>query len=308
MVLLLTPLFGSTEVWRREFAAAMPELDVRVWPDLGNAAEIAAAAIGPPPRGALRKLPNLRLIMSLTAGVDALLRDPDLPDVPIVHAGDPAGDAMMNETTLLHVLRHHRNMPDYLRAQQRAEWIKLPIKPARERRVGVMGLGTIGLACARMVASVGFEVAGWVRQPRQSGDIEIFSGRDRLDEFLARSEILVNLLPLTPETRGIIGAKALKALPAGAAIINLGRGEHVVEPELIMALDAGYIAAATLDVYPVEPLPTDSPLWRHAKITVMPHVARKLDPSDLAPRICAILRDFRAGRPLSQLVDRKRGY
>jgi glyoxylate/hydroxypyruvate reductase len=308
MALLLTPLFGSAEVWRREFTGAMPELDVRIWPELGNAAEIDAAAIGPPPPGSLRKLPNLRLILSLTAGTDALLRDPDLPSVPIVRAGNPEGDVMMNETTLLHVLRHHRNMPDYLSAQQRREWIKLPIKPARERTVGVMGLGTIGLACAQMVASVGFEVAGWVRQPRPSDNIAIFSGREQLDEFLASSEILVNLLPLTPETQGIIRARTLNALPQGAAIINLGRGEHVVEPELIAALDSGHIAAATLDVYPIEPLPGDSPLWRHPKITVMPHVARKLDPSNLAPRICSILRDFRAGRPLSRLVDRTRGY
>jgi glyoxylate/hydroxypyruvate reductase len=308
MALLLTPLFGSAEVWRREFAAAMPELKVRCWPDVGDPSEIEVAAFGVPPRGALGTLKNLRLIVSLTAGTDALLRDPDLPDAPIVRAGNPDGDVMMNETTLLHVLRHHRNMPDYLSAQQRREWIKLPIKPARERTVGVMGLGAIGMGCAQMAASVGFQVAGWVRQPRPNGDIAIFSGRDQLDAFLARSEILVNLLPLTPETRGIIGAETLKALPKSAAIINLGRGEHVVESELIAALDSGHIAAATLDVYPIEPLPTDSPLWLHPKITVMPHVARKLDPSDLAPRICSILRDFRAGRPLSQLVDRRRGY
>ena len=156
--------------------------------------------------------------------------------------------------------------------------------------------------------SIGFKVAGWVRQPRAAGDIEIFAGRDQLGAFLARSEILLNLLPLTPETRGIINAETLKQLPAGASIINLGRGEHVVEADLIAALDSGHLAAATLDVYPVEPLPGDSPLWAHPKITVMPHVARKLDPSDLAPRICDILRDFRAGRPLGQVVDRTRGY
>jgi glyoxylate/hydroxypyruvate reductase A len=308
MALLLTPLFGSAEVWRREFAAAMPELEIRIWPEAGDPAAIEAAAIWALPPGELRKLPNLRLILSLTAGTDALLCDPDLPNVPIVRAGDPAGDAMMNEAALLHVLRHHRNMPEYLRAQARREWKRLPVKRASERCVGVMGLGTIGLACAQMLASVGFQVAGWVRQPRTAGEIEVFAGLDQLGAFLARSEILLNLLPLTPETHGIIGTETLKALPAGAAIINLGRGEHVVEAELIAALDSGHIGAATLDVYPVEPLPSDSPLWGHPKITVMPHVARRLDPADLAPRICTILRDYRAGRPLGQLVDRKRGY
>ena len=308
MALLLTPRFGGPEAWRHAFSTAMPELDVRMWPDIGDPADIEAAAIVALPPGELAKLPNLRIILSLTAGIDKLLGDPSLPDVPIVRAGDPAGDAMMNETALLHVLRHHRNMPEYLRAQARREWKKLPIKPARERSVGVMGLGSIGLASAESLASIGFKVAGWVRQPRDAGDIEIFAGRDQLGAFLARSDILLNLLPLTPETRGIINAETLQQLPADAAIINLGRGEHVVEPDLIAALDSGHLAAATLDVYPVEPLPSDSPLWAHPKITVMPHVARKLDPSDLAPRVCDILRDVRAGKPLDQLVDRARGY
>jgi glyoxylate/hydroxypyruvate reductase len=308
MALLLTPIFGGPDVWRREFAAVMPDLEIRCWPDVGDPADIEAVALVALPPGTLRTFPNLRLILSLTAGTDSLMRDRDLPDVPIVRAGDPAGDAMMNETALLHVLRHHRNMPDYLRAQARREWKRLPVRRASERKVGVMGLGTIGLACAETVASLGFQVAGWVRRQRDAGAIEIFAGSGQLPAFLARSEILLNLLPLTPETRGIINAETLKMLPAGAAVINLGRGEHVVEADLMAALDSGHLAAATLDVYPVEPLPSDSPLWGHPRITVMPHVARRLDPSDLAPRVCAILRDFRAGKSLGQLVDRQRGY
>jgi glyoxylate/hydroxypyruvate reductase len=308
MALLLRPSFGGPDAWRHAFAAAMPDLEVRMWPELGDATTIEAAAVGAMPPGALKKLPNLRLIISLTAGTDALLSDPDLPDVPIVRSGDPAGDVMMNETALLHVLRHHRYMPDYLRAQQRCEWIKMPIMPASERKVGVMGLGMIGLAIAKTLAATGFAVAGWVRQPRTEGAIEIFSGGDGFEPFLARSEILVNLLPLTPQTRGIINAATLRNLPAGAAFINLGRGDHVVEADLIAALDSGHLAAATLDVYPVEPLPSDSPLWRHPKITVMPHVARRLVPEDVVPRICTIIKQFRAGIPVAQAVDLKRGY
>ena len=308
MVLLLRPSFGGPDVWRRAFAATMPELEVRMWPDIGDADQIEAAAVGAMPPGALKKLPNLRLIVSLTAGTDALLSDPDLPDVPIVRCGDPAGDVMMNETALLHVLRHHRYMPDYLRAQQRCEWIRMPIMPASERKVGVMGLGAIGLAIAKTLAAVGFQVAGWVRQPRTASAIEVFSGRDGFKPFLARSEIVVNLLPLTPETRGIVNAEMLQNLPADAAFINLGRGDHVVEADLIAALDSGHLSAATLDVYPVEPLPSDSPLWRHPKITVMPHVARRLVPADVVPRIRTIIKQFHAGIPLAQPVDRKRGY
>jgi glyoxylate/hydroxypyruvate reductase len=307
MALLISPQPGTADIWRRAFAAAMPDLDVRVWPEVGDATSIEVAAVGAMPAGALAKLPNLRLILSLTAGVDTLLSDPSLPAVPIARTADLDGDAMMNETVLLHVLRHHRYMPDYLQAQQRCEWIRRPIKPARERTVGVMGLGSVGLGAAKALASIGFRVAGWVRQGRPGNGIEIFSG-DQISAFLARSEILVNLLPLTPQTNGIINAVTLKALPAGAAFINLGRGDHVVEADLIAALDSGHLAAATLDVYPVEPLPKDSPLWRHPKITVMPHVARRLVPEQVASRICATIRDFRAGKPLAQAVDRSRGY
>lgn len=308
MALLLAPQPGTGEVWRRAFAAAMPELEVRVWPEAGDPTAIDIAAVGALPPGALAKLPNLRLILSLTAGVDTLLSDPNLPDVPIARTADPDGDAMMNETALLHVLRHHRSMPDYLAAQQRGEWIRQPIKAARERPVGVMGLGAVGLAIAKTLASIGFPVAGWVRQPRSADGIEIFSGAGQFNAFLARSEILLNLLPLTPQTHGIVNAATLTALPNGAAFINLGRGDHVVEADLIATLDSGHLAATTLDVYPVEPLPKDSPLWRHPKITVMPHVARRLVPEQIASRICTMIRDFRAGRPLAQTVDRKRGY
>ena len=308
MALLLSPQPGTGDIWRRAFAAAMPELEVRVWPDIGNPADIDIAAVGAMPAGALAKLPNLRLILSLTAGVDTLLGDSTLPNVPIARTADPDGDAMMNETVLLHVLRHHRYMPDYLSAQQRSEWIRRPIKAARERAVGIMGLGSVGLAAAKALAAIGFRVAGWVRQARPDGEIEIFSGREQFDAFLARSEILIDLLPLTPQTYGIINAATLKALPAGAAFINLGRGDHVVEADLIAALDSGHLGAATLDVYPVEPLPKDSPLWRHPKITVMPHVARRLVPEEVASRICNVIREFRAGAPLAQAVDRTRGY
>lgn len=308
MAILVTPVSGGADVWRDALTAAIPDADVRVWPNVGNRDDIEIAAVGAPPKGALAGLPNLRLIISLTAGTDALLRDPDLPPVPIVRAGDPAGDTMMNETALMHVMRHHRYLPEYARAQQRGEWIKMPITPANERKIGVAGLGPIGLAAAKTLAAVGFQVAGWARRPRPDAGIEIFAGRERLPAFLARSEIVVNLLPLTPETRGLFDAAAFGALPKDAAIINLGRGEHIVETDLIAALDSGHLSAATLDVFPIEPLPGGSPLWAHPKITVMPHVARRLVPAQMAPRVRAVIEDFRAGRPLSQVVDRGRGY
>jgi glyoxylate/hydroxypyruvate reductase len=309
MALLLAPLSREGADWRGWFEAEMPGLDLRLWPDTGDKSDIDVIAIGRFPSGELGGFPNLKLIIALQAGTERLLADPSLPkDVPVVRAGSPEGDPMMSETALLHVLRHHRDLPALQIAQARGEWLNLPVRPVAERRVGVLGLGPIGLAAARMLADFGFKVAAWVRTPRDVEGIELFHGQDRLAAFLGRSEIIVNLLPLTAQTKGILDREALAHLPKGASVINLGRGGHVVDADLIAALDDGHLAAATLDVFHTEPLPKDDPLWRHPKITVTPHCARRTDAHGVVSRVCAVLRQFRAGGPLDQLVDRVRGY
>ena len=309
MVLLLTPVFGPPDQWRGLIAAELPDLDVRIWPDAGNPADIEVAAVAGLPRGTLKTFPNLRLIVSLTAGVDGLIADPELPDVPLVRAAEPdSGDAMINEFALLHVLRHHRGMPAFALAQQRSEWLRITPIPAHERKVGVMGLGTIGLGVARTLKDHGFDVAGWVRSPRSLDGIAVFHGRDQLPAFLERSDIVVNVLPHTPETTGVLNASAFALMPKGGAVINIGRGPQVVGDDLIAALDSDHLAAATLDVFDVEPLPKESPLWRHPKITITPHVSRRIYPGNLAPRVCDAIRRLKAGQPLRHLVDRQRGY
>jgi glyoxylate/hydroxypyruvate reductase A len=308
MPLLLTPIFGTPEEWRTLIAAEMPDLEVRVWPEVGEAGEVEVAAVAGIPRGKLKDFPNLRLIVALTAGVDMLLSDPDLPDVPLVRAAEESGDAMIDEFALLHVLRHHRELPAIAVAQHKREWIRLKPKHAHERKVGVMGLGAVGLSVARTLARHGFDVAGWVRSARSVNSIAVFHGREQLPAFLARSEIVVNLLPLTPETTAILNARTFAQMPSGASVINLGRGPHVAEADLLAALDSGHLAAATLDVFPVEPLPKESALWRHPKITVTPHVSRRIFPSNLAPRVCDAIRRLRTGAPLQHQVDRNRGY
>jgi glyoxylate/hydroxypyruvate reductase A len=309
MALLLTPVSDPAAEWRRCFAAAMPELEVRVWPDMGDPAEIEVAAVSHLPPGTLAKLPNLRLIASLLAGQDGLLADTSIPrHVPILRTTNPEGDPMMNEAVLLHVLRHHRHLPQFQLAQQRGEWLSLPRLLPSERRVGVMGLGAIGLAAALMLRDHGFQVGAWARRPRAVEGVEVFHGRDQLPAFLGRSEILVNLLALTPETTDILGRAAFAQLPKGAHVINLARGQHVVDEDLVAALDEGQLAAATLDVFRTEPLPQSSPLWRHPRVTVIPHAARRIIAADVVPRICDNLRRLRRGEPLADLVDRDAGY
>jgi glyoxylate/hydroxypyruvate reductase A len=310
MALLINFFFGKPEDWKAYFDREMPDLDVRFWPEAGNRDEIDVIACGWLPEGEFKTFPNLKLIVSLLAGPDHLLHDPAVPKhVPIVRAGNPEGDEMMTETTLLHVLRHHRNIPAYAAAQARSEWVSLPRVPARERKIGVMGLGLIGLAAAQALAGLHFQVAGWVRRPRAAvDDVEVFAGRDQLDAFLARSEIIVNLLPLTPELEDILDAKAFAKMPKGGAIVNLGRGGHVVEKDLIAALDSDQLAGATLDVFRKEPLPPEDPLWKHPKITILPHASRRVEIKPMMPRVVHAIRCLRDGKPLENEIDRKLGY
>ncbi|HXQ53344.1 MAG TPA: glyoxylate/hydroxypyruvate reductase A [Stellaceae bacterium] len=309
MAILVAPIGGPSPDWKRLFAAELPGVEIRMFPEIGDPADIDVAAIARVPPGVLASLPKLRLIVSLMAGQETLLADRTLPkSVPIVRAGNPAGDAMMNETALLHVLRHHRLLPDYLLAQQRREWKRLPVLRTSERRVGVLGLGQIGLATAKYLRDHGFDMAGWARTGKAIDGVAVFHGAGQLGAFLGRSEIAVNLLPLTKETEGILDRKAFALMPKGAALINLARGQHVVDRDLIDALDAGHLAAATLDVFHEEPLGKESPLWAHPRITVMPHVSRRHDPADIVPRIADNVRRLARGEPFLQPVDRAAGY
>jgi glyoxylate/hydroxypyruvate reductase A len=309
MALLLAPIGSRGPDWLRYIAAEIPDLEVRIWPEVGNKADIEIAAVTHLPHGVLASLPNLRLIISLTAGAEVLMSDPDLPrGVPIVRSSEPDGDPMMNETALMHVLRHHKLTHEYLLSQQRHEWKPLARVRADERKVGVMGLGMIGLPCAQALARHGFRVAGWARRPKAVDGVDVFAGRAQLPAFLARTEILVNLLAVTPQTENILCRETFDLLPKGACVINLARGQHVVDADLIDALDRGQLAAATLDAFRIEPLPKESPLWAHPRITIMPHVARRLDPATIAHRVCENILRLRRGEPLLYPIDRDAGY
>jgi glyoxylate/hydroxypyruvate reductase len=295
--------------WRAALAKRLPGLDMRAWPETGAAADIDAALVWNHPPGELRKYPNLRAVLSLGAGVNHILDDPDLPaDVPIARIVDPALATGMAEYAALAVLRYHRNFDAYERSQREQRWKRLPIPITAERRVGVLGLGEIGSACARVIAGLGFPVAGWSRTPKSLAGITNYSGTSGLAPFLAQTDILLCVLPLTAATRGIIDRTALAALPRGAFVINIARGAHVVDDDLIAALDSGHIAGATLDVFAHEPLPRDHRFWNHPKVTLTPHVASITNPDTAADGVAENLRRLRDGNPLLNLVDRARGY
>ena len=309
MSILLASTVGPAARWIEPLRAALPGEDFRTDPDAGDLSDVDIALFAKKGPGLYARLPNLRLIIALQAGIDNLLDDPELPpDIPIARAGRPEGDQMIAEYVLLHVLRHHRNMPYFLANQRAGIWDKPDVLDAGERRVGFLGLGNIAMPCATLVRDVGFQVAAWTRNPKAVPGIDNFHGAEGLAPFLARCEIVVNVLPLTQVTENILSARTFAMLPKGAAVINIGRGQHVVDDDLIAALDSGHLAAATLDVYRTEPLPTKHPFWTHPGITMMPHTARKSRPEHVAPQVADNIRRLRAGDPLLQLVDRSAGY
>lgn len=308
--LLFVSNSDSKSAWKQRLGALDPSIEVRHWPDAGELAEIEAALVWRPPAGLLAKLPRLKLVLSLGMGVDHVFADPLLPKhVPIARLVDPDLINRMSAYCALAVLRYHRSADTYDAFQRARKWKGLPNEPAAaSRRVGILGLGEIGRDLAAKLAPFGFRLAGWSRSVKQVPGVEGFNGAAGFKPFLARSEIVVCLLPLTPETEGILDAEAFAALPKGAVVVNAARGGHVVEPDLIAALDRGHLAAAQLDVFRQEPLPPEHPFWAHPKIRITPHNAGTTNPDTAAEQIVENLRRLRAGETLLNVVDPVRGY
>ena len=295
--------------WSSHLAAAFPDRELRFWPEVGDAAAIEYALVWQPEPGLLAGLPNLKLIASLAAGVDHILRDPTAPrHVPIMRLVDPYMTQAMSEYVTLQVLRLHRQDFDYRAHQAVAEWREHGQKNAAERPVGILGFGQLGQDAGRKLLAIGFDVAGWSRSPKEVAGFACYAGAPGLDALLARSEILVSLLPSTDETEGILNAGLFARLPRGAGLVNVGRGRHLVEADLLAALDGGRLSAAVLDVFREEPLPGTHPFWRHPRIIVTPHIAAETNPPTAAAIIGQAIDDFEAGLPVANLIDPQRGY
>ena len=299
---------GNPQLWRDTVAEQLPERELRIWPEVGRPADIEYLAFMAPDFDVLPALPNLRAMFSRSAGVEAFINHPRLPQVPLGKVEPQGGDPMMTEYVVMHVLRFHREMPKYQAAQANREWLRTRIVRPQERRVGFLGLGMMATAPALVLQSLGFPVSAWVRSPRAAAEIPLFHGPDQLAAFLGQTDIAVCLLPLTRDTEGILCARTFAMMPKGAMLVNVGRGKHVVEADLIAALDSGQLSYAALDALWPEPLPSDSPLWLHPKVTVMPHVARRPTVAQLVTEIAANIRSIEAGGGLLQEIDKALGY
>jgi glyoxylate/hydroxypyruvate reductase A len=291
--------------------AALPGVDVPSADELADhdLADVRVAVVDGPDPTDLARLPRLEWVQSTWAGVDALLGV--LPDeVAIARLVDPELGATMAEAVAAWVLYLHRDMPAYARQQRDRVWRELRPVRAADRRVGLLGLGRMGRPAAAALVALGFDVAAWTRRPREVDDVTVFHGDTGLDDLLARSDIVVDLLPLTDETTGLLDATRLARLPVGAGLVNFGRGATVVDADLLTALDAGHLGHAVLDVFTVEPLPPDHRYWTHPRVTVLPHISAPTNPDTAAVVVAADLRRFLDSDelPADALVDRRVSY
>ncbi|MSP88332.1 MAG: glyoxylate/hydroxypyruvate reductase A [Alphaproteobacteria bacterium] len=299
----------SAERWGQELTKQFPGLDYRIWPAAGDKTDVDTAIVWKPERGMLRQFPNLKMIFSLGAGVDHIFADPELPkDVPVIRLVDPWMANSMAEYVALNVLRFHRDDHHYQRHQAAGKWKSLDFVESASRRVGFLGMGFMAGDCAAKLKPFGFDIAGWTRSPKAIDSIKSFHGADGLAPFLKRTDILVCLLPATPETAGILNARNFAQLPRGSFLIQCGRGAHTVEADLLAAMDSGHLAAAALDVFPTEPLPPDNPVWRHPNVFITPHVASQTNPRTGALVVAENMRRVRRGEAPRDAVDPKVGY
>jgi glyoxylate/hydroxypyruvate reductase len=314
MSILVQVTGWDPEPWAVMFRTLAADRAVYSSVDDSNRAAIRYAMVWQPSSGLLAALPNLQVIFNLGAGVDAILADTSIPPhIPIVRGVDANLTMRMVEWVTLHVLLHHRRMPFYRDQQAARHWAEQVQPAANEVTVGILGLGQLGQAAAVALKHLGFRVAGWSRSRKTAAGVACFAGSSGLDPFLAQTDILVCLLPLTPATRGILNAGLFAKLkrngPLGApVVINAGRGGQQVEADIVAALDSGMLAGVSLDVFEREPLPPESPLWQHPRVIITPHNAADSDPRSICAHVLTRIADFEAGRPLAPLVDRALGY
>ncbi|MBC7684663.1 MAG: glyoxylate/hydroxypyruvate reductase A [Bdellovibrionales bacterium] len=309
MRILLHRADGNVEPWISGFAAALPEADIIVWQEGADIAPCDYAVLWAPPAGMLAHLQLVKAIFITGAGVDGILKFADtLPDVPIIRLGDAGMAVQMAEYVAYAVLRYFRRFDDYEVQARRGLWQQLPQYRKEDFAIGVMGMGVLGTRVLDALKGFGFPLRGWSRTDRQHDGVTCFSGQAGIEDFLRGTRVLVCMLPLTPDTANLLDRRTLSMLPHGAYLVNVARGAHVAEPDLLALIRAGHIAGATLDVFCNEPLPAPHPFWDEPRITLTPHMAALTLPGPSAAQIAGKIKALECGEPVSDIVERTRGY
>ncbi|WP_426420018.1 2-hydroxyacid dehydrogenase [Bradyrhizobium genosp. A] len=294
--------------WATFFAERAPDLPFRLWPDIGNPSDVRYLVAWVPPDDIATTFPNLELVFSVGAGVDQFDATKLPAHIPLVRMLEPGIAETMVEYVTMAVLGLHRDLLHFINQQKEQVWREIRITPAKRRRVGVMGLGQLGQAVLERLRAFGFPLAGWNRSPREIEGVTCYSGADALPDFLSQADILVCLLPLTDETRGILNADLFARLPRGAGLVNVGRGSHLIEADFLAAIDSGALSGAVLDVTDPEPLPVGHPFWSHPRILLTPHNASMTSPDTAVDFVLDVVARHRRGEELPGLVDRSCGY
>src|SRR5690625_3842440 len=299
----------DTKAWIQAIKNASPDIDLRVHPDSGNKEEVEFALVWNHPSGALTEYPNLKVVASMGAGVDHILSDPELPDqVSITRIVSPQLATDMGEFVLATVMGHLRNLAFYREIEHNQQWEFKPYQRISEVKIGIMGMGFLGTTVAQQLTNVGFQVQGWSRSPKNIDGVTSYHGPDQLTQFLRQSRILICLLPLTPETDSILNSDLFEQLSRDAFLINVARGQHLVEEDLLQAIDQGRLSGAALDVFREEPLPKDHPFWKHPQVQVTPHIASVTKPSAVVSQVLQNYRRMRNAEPLEHEVQKEKGY
>ena len=309
MALLIVTPDMKTASWVKHLSALDSAIDIRVWPEIGDADDIEFAFCWNHPQGEFKKYKNLKCIASLGAGVDHIMRDSDLPaNVPVTRVVEPSMSQSMSEYAVLAVLNYCRQFDLYRSDQSQKKWQpRIPLLAA-DMGIGIMGLGQLGKDAAVKLSHLGFPVMGWSQTPKKIAGVTCLAGEEAFDDFLSRVRILICMLPLTPKTRGILNHETFHKLPPGAYVINVARGQHLIEKDLLAAVDSGQLDGACLDVFEVEPLLEDHPFWCHPKIIVTPHISSLTYPKAVAPQVIDNYHRMKSGKALLNQVDIKRGY
>ncbi|MPQ59115.1 glyoxylate/hydroxypyruvate reductase A [Duganella sp. FT27W] len=310
MRILLHRADGRTEPWLKDFSKYLPEAEFEIWHAGEKSQPCDYAVVWSPPEAMLPELAQVKAIFNTGAGVDALLRYGDaIPrEIPIIRLGDAGMGLQMAEYVTHAVLRYFRRFDDYERQARAGIWAALPPYNREDFAIGVLGLGALGMRVIEALAPFGFPLRGWSRTEKRIDGVQCYQGLDGLDTFLRGSRVLVCMLPLTPETNNLIDRSNLGKLPAGAYVINVARGAHIAEPELLSLIKSGHIAAATLDVFRNEPLPAQHPFWQEPRITITPHISALTLRRESVQQIADKIRSFESGQPVADIVDRNLGY
>lgn len=296
------------QCWQDLINRQLPEVQWHYWPAVENHENVDILVCWKPPRDYQQDYPNLKVIFSVGAGVDQLNMTTVPSKVKVVRMLDPSIQQEMAEYVQMSVLNIHRNTLAYQAMNQKSQWCQLPHVKTADRTVGIMGLGNLGQATAKAVQSLGFRVTGWSNTAKKLEKVNCFYGQTQLTEFLQLTDILVCLLPLTAETKGLLDHTSMSLLPKGASIINVGRGQHLVVDDLIELLDTQHLEYAILDVFIKEPLADNDPLWQHPKVLVTPHIAAITQNDSAGQALVDNIQRYMQNKPMLGLVDRELGY